>query len=132
MILVDTSAFYALADAADAQHRAARRALGRLERDGEELLVHTYVLLETFALLHRRHGLPLAVRFARDTRTLRTVAVDRELHDGAIEWLRRRKGRGPSLVDAVSFLVMRREGVAVAFAFDPDFVRAGYRLYPTD
>jgi predicted nucleic acid-binding protein len=31
-------------------------------------------------------------------------------------------------VDHVSFLVMRRRGVAVAFAFDPDYASAGFRL----
>jgi predicted nucleic acid-binding protein len=33
-----------------------------------------------------------------------------------------------SLVDQISFLVMRRRQVDTAFAFDPDFVSAGFHL----
>jgi len=33
-----------------------------------------------------------------------------------------------SLVDHISFLIMRRRDVTTAFAFDPDFVSAGFRL----
>ena len=130
MILLDTSALYALTDAGDAHHAAARRTLERLEEEREELLLHTYVLVETFALLQRRHGLAIAIRVARETADLRTVVVDRALHAEGVAWLDRHRVRSPSLVDAVSFVVMRREGVEVAFAFDPDFERAGFRLIP--
>jgi predicted nucleic acid-binding protein len=34
-----------------------------------------------------------------------------------------------SFVDRVSFLIMRRRGVRVAFAFDAGFERAGFRLF---
>ncbi|HYT77414.1 MAG TPA: hypothetical protein VEL79_21840 [Vicinamibacterales bacterium] len=34
-----------------------------------------------------------------------------------------------SLVDHVSFLVMRRRKVSTAFAFDPDFTSAGFQLF---
>jgi predicted nucleic acid-binding protein len=32
-------------------------------------------------------------------------------------------------VDQISFLVMRHRRVVTAFAFDPDFVSAGFRLF---
>lgn len=128
MILLDTSALYALASVEDAHHEDARAALRAIETSGEELLVHTYVLLETFALVHRRHGLPAAVRISRDTAALPTVVVDRPLHDRAIERLRRTRRGRLSLVDAVSFLVMEDRDIDTAFAFDPDFATAGFRL----
>jgi predicted nucleic acid-binding protein len=131
VILLDTSALYALADAADSNHAAARRALEEIEENGEDLFLHSYVLLESFALLHRCHGLEIAARVSRETRSLKTVIVDRDLHDEAVQWLEKVKGRGPSLVDAVSFLVMRRHGVKTAFAFDSDFEAAGFRVKPS-
>lgn len=43
--------------------------------------------------------------------------------------MRERSGRGdPSLVDAVSFELMRAEGIEEAFAIDPDFEREGFSL----
>ena len=131
MILVDTSALYALADAGDARHRDAVQILERLEDEGEEFLLHTYILLETFALLQNRHGFAIAVKASQETRKFRTITVDRSLHDEAVAWLRGNPRRGPSLVDSVSFLVMRRERVKEAFAFDEDFVQEGFRLAGT-
>src|SRR5688572_1765153 len=131
MVLLDTSAIFALTDARDAHHEEAVRILKRLDDRGEDLLLHTYILLEAFALIHRRHGLRTAMKVSRDLGHLETITVDRVLHDEAASWLGSRPGRsmqGASLVDAVSFRVLRREGMEEAFAFDPDFTRAGFRL----
>jgi predicted nucleic acid-binding protein len=54
--------------------------------------------------------------------------VTRATHERAVEWLRTAGRRHVSLVDAVSFVVMRARQIEVAFAFDPHFVRAGFRL----
>jgi uncharacterized protein len=128
VILFDTSAIYALASARDSEHEPACRTLERIRRDGEELVLHTYILVEAFALIHRRRGLPAALRMAADTSALETVTVDRALHDRAVAWLAKNRARKVSLVDAVSFLVMRDRGIESAFAYDPDFEKAGFRL----
>jgi predicted nucleic acid-binding protein len=55
--------------------------------------------------------------------------VDEGLYRAAIAFWLRRDGAEPlSVTDAVSFEVMRREGMREAFAFDGDFERAGFRL----
>jgi len=46
-----------------------------------------------------------------------------------VSWLRKAGRRQVSLVDAVSFAVMRARGVVVAFAFDPHFTDQGFRLF---
>lgn len=43
-------------------------------------------------------------------------------------WLERFRDQRLSLTDAVSFEVMRRERLTTAFAFDRDFVTAGFEL----
>jgi predicted nucleic acid-binding protein len=49
----------------------------------------------------------------------------------AIErWMVRFGDQRFSLTDAVTFEVMRREKIHTAFAFDQDFVTAGFRLLP--
>ena len=43
--------------------------------------------------------------------------------------LEERGKRGLSLVDCLSFLVMREYKVRQALAFDPDFVQEGFELF---
>lgn len=50
------------------------------------------------------------------------------LRDASSNWLARFEDQRFSLVDAVSFEVMRRENVTAAFAFDYHFEVAGFEL----
>jgi len=128
VIFLDTSAIYAWADAADPNHRTALRRLQSLLDAGEELLTHNYVLVESMALLQARLGLTAATKLAADSTAFVVEWVDEDLHAAGIGELKASKRRRVSLVDHVSFLVMKRRRVTTAFAFDPDFVSAGFRL----
>jgi predicted nucleic acid-binding protein len=128
MIFLDTSAIYALADRADPNHRRAREALQAALDAGEALLTHNYVLVESMALIQRRLGVTAALRFARDAEAFEVDWVDESTHADALARLEKTAARGLSLVDAVSFLIMRRRGIRVALAFDADFVTAGFHL----
>lgn len=129
MIFLDTSAIYAWADVADPNHATAVRRLGRLVDRGEELHTHNYVLVESMALLQARLGLPAALKLARDSTAFLIDWVDDDLHAAGVQQLERTKKRGLSLVDHVSFIVMKRRSLTTAFAFDPDFTAAGFRLF---
>ena len=128
MIFLDTSAIYAWADTADSNHAAALRRLQRILGDGQPLVTHNYVLVEALALLQSRLGLDAAVKLARDSKAFIIEWVDDDLHEAGVRELVRAKGRKVSLVDHISFLVMHRHGLTTAFAFDDDFVSAGFRL----
>ncbi len=128
MIFLDTSAIYALADRADSNHPTAKEHFSQILKSGAPLLTHNYVLAESFALLQYRLGLSVALAFARSIRSLEIDWIDQEVHTAAIgSWSGGK--RTLSFVDHVSFLVMERRGIAEAFAFDPDFEAAGFRLY---
>ena len=129
MIFLDTSAIYAWADTADPNHHTAVRRLQAILDGGEELLTHNYVLVESLALLQARLGLAAAVKLARDSAAFVIDWVDADLHASGVRELERSKKRHVSLVDYVSFLLMRRRRVTTAFAFDPDFASAGFRLF---
>lgn len=129
MIFLDTSAIYAWTDAADRNHRAAVRRLERILATGEDLLTHNYVVVESIALVQARLGLSAATRVARDAARLVVEWIDEDLHAAGARELERATARRVSLVDHISFLVMRRRGIRVAFAFDPDFARAGFELF---
>lgn len=129
MILIDTSALFALADRADPNHHSAKSLLDQAGQNAEVLLTHNYVLLESFALIHRRLGLPAALKFARDSRQFELEWVGDEVHFEAVELLSTSRNRGIGLVDQISFLTMRKRAVTTAFAFDRDFVHEGFALY---
>ena len=128
MIFIDTSAVFPLASARDLNHNEARRRFDALLRSRRQLLTHRYVLSESMALLHRRLGAEAALVFASEARAFEVEWVDQSLHDAAVAALRIAP-RTVSLVDQVSFLVMRHRGIDKAFAFDRHFPAAGFRLY---
>ncbi len=117
MIFVDTSALFAAADRDDRHHEEAASAIRDAVRRGEELLTHSLVVVETVALLHRRLGHDVAKRFLDDLDLFRIVWVDEALYRAGVERYARSGRTGPSLVDCVSFALIRRRKVRTILAF---------------
>lgn len=128
VILFDTSAALALLDARDPHHPAANDALRR-HIDSNRFVTHNYVLIETAALLQRRFGVRAVRAFAERLQPLLELTwVDRARHERAVADLLGSRGRRTSLVDRVSFDLMREDRIRTAFAFDYDFEREGFTL----
>jgi len=127
LIFLDTSAIYALASESDVNHAAAKRIFDGILASGEPLLTHNYVLVESFALISRRLGWQSAIAFANEARHFAVEWIDAEAYHAAVmKWIAYQAS--VSLVDQVSFLIMKRLGIGDAFAFDDDFASAGFRL----
>lgn len=126
-IFVDTSALYAVLDAADPNHANAARAWIELLDRGEGFITTNYVVVETVALLQSRHGFAVARRFVEDVLPeLDVVWVDEAHHATSVAaWLAAAR-RSLSVVDCASFAVMRARGVRQAFAFDQHFDEQGF------
>lgn len=125
----DTSAFLALLNAADENHRRAERAFATLRTRKAPLISTSYVLVETCALAGRRLGLEAVRSFCGSFAPLiEVVWVDESLHNAGLDLLLDRRKRLLSLVDAVSFVAMRQGNVADAFAFDPHFEQEGFSI----
>lgn len=127
---VDTSALYALLDESDDAHPSARRWLSGPGADPRETLVtHSFVVVESLALVKHRLG-AAALRVLLDAfiPALSVFYVDEPLHASGVTALRAAASQKPSFVDHVSFGFMRREGIRRAFAFDTDFRRQGFEL----
>lgn len=129
-LFVDTSAWYALVSPDDRYHQEAARLYERLEQQGAPLTTTDWVLSEAVAVLEGRVGRPVALR-AGDrilaSRFVRVECLTREQVERA--WGRYAADVSrPSLVDCSSFVVMEDLGLTRAFAFDEDFVRAGFRV----
>lgn len=130
-VFIDTSAVLALVNPDDEQHTAARQAFQGLSASSSTLITTSYVLVELYALLGRRMGMEAVERF-RQTLAPRVdvVWVDHELHEAALDLLIVRKERRLSLVDAVSFLAIRRLRLDGAFSCDRHFRDEGFVTVP--
>ncbi len=128
-IIVDTSAYYALADADDLNCAPSQRIFRRLVEEEHELWTTSYVVVETAALIQARLGLE-ALRLFRESLSTSTTVIwmDPELHDKAWDEVERIGRRMVSLVDCSVGVVAKGFGIDTVFAFDPHF--AFWRLRP--
>jgi predicted nucleic acid-binding protein len=131
-VFVDTSAFLAVLDRNDRNHEAAKGYWIHMLEFENHPVCHNYILIETSAVVLRRLGFEAARLFQRDVvPALRIVWVAREVHEAAVAAHILTKRRSLSLVDCVSFEIMRRTGLATAFAFDRHFSEFGYTVMPS-
>ena len=127
-VFVDTSAIFGLLVPTDSTHRRARRVFDLLQARDAPLVTTSYVLVETYALLTRRMGRDSVLRFREDfAPLLETTWIDERVHEAGLDLLLRRRWKGLSLVDAVSFVVMKEQRLDEVFAFDQHFEREGLR-----
>jgi predicted nucleic acid-binding protein len=118
-LFVDTSFWYAAADAGDRSNERCRRVLSA----GEGLLTTDHVLVETWILLRHRLGRTPAERFWQGLRggvaTIEpVVAGDLEVAFAIGEAY---SDQDFSIVDRTSFAVMQRLGLERAASLDDDF-----------
>ena len=86
-------------------------------------------MLESAALIQRRLGLHAALTFLKDTRLLDIHWITLEDHAEAVDLLERRGKRYLSLVDCMSFVVMKQYGITTALAYDSDFQAEGFNVW---
>lgn len=129
-VLVDTSAFLAYASKWEEQHARARRIQARLMARRWTMITTRYVLAEVHALALQRRGSDFALKLIDEVEHSDTAAVlvsdDDWLVARAI--LRRYRDKDFSMTDALSFAVMERLGISVAFTFDRHFVQYGLQI----
>jgi len=130
-VYADTSALHVLLDGDDAQHEAATRVWEQLRRSDAVLATTNYVVVETLALCQRRLGMLAARLFAEEFAPVLAVEwVDQTTHEVGVAAMLAANRRDLSLVDCVSFEVMRRLGIRRAFAVDEHFREQGFEVVP--
>ena len=128
-VFVDTSAVYALLDASDANHERAVLATQHLL--GEELVTHSYVVVELVSLARRRLGAAGAVRLIDEVLpAIEVTDVDASLRSRALAAFRAATDSAVSLVDRTSFEFMRQRGIRRAWTMDSDFATEGFEVEP--
>jgi uncharacterized protein len=130
--LIDTSALLALSHARDQHHERAVAIAWGHRAAGGAFAGTTLILAELYSHLLYLRGSPAArtaLRRLLDDPIHDWIEVDAPLVAEATgRWLDRFGDQAFSLVDAVSFEVMRRRRIEAAFAFDRHFETAGFRL----
>ena len=130
MIFVDTSALLAFLDRDAVRHEEVVTTFADALHKGLAL-THNYVLVETEALAHRRLGGSVTRRLLEDVIPALEVAwVDPALHEAAVAAHLRSLRRRSSLVDHVSFQLMRDRAIDSALALDRHFASEGFRILP--
>lgn len=128
---IDTSAFLAVLNADDKNHKKAKKKWKELVSKDETLVCSNYVLVETLALIQNRFGMEGIRAFQEDVVQVLTIEwVDESIHQRGVMSMLAANRRELSFVDYVSFDVMRRLGIKTAFAFDKHFKEQGFDCLP--
>lgn len=129
-IMIDTSAFYALAADDDEFSDSAVATYGRMLDRDLELWTTSYALSETMALIHRRLGFPALSRFLETIASnVQIVWIDSAIHSVAMREFTTAMGRGMSLVDWTVVLAAQMKSAQV-FTFDGGIANSGAAIVP--
>ena len=129
MIFIDTSAFVALRNPADPNHKKALKFSLKLEAAQSQLLTSNYVLAETYTVISQKVGKPQAISFKEDfDPSIQITRVDENLEEVAWKIFKDIRSKNVSFIDCTSFAVMRNLSIKHVFAFDDDFKRLGFSL----
>ena len=128
LLFVDTSAWFALVNRSDPDHRRVRKVL---ESFRGRLTTSNYVFDETVTLCRYRLGHDAACRVGDRLRDGKLADLARATPDdesAAWKLFRGREDQRYSFTDCVSFVMMRRLGIRQAAACDDDFKREGFAV----
>ncbi len=121
--LVDTGAWYALADRSDRHHGAATEYY-ETDADRQSLVTTDLIVGETFALLSSHLGRAGAVAFWAGLREAQIPILPITVSEIEASWhiAQAFPDQSFSFVDCTTFALMERLGVRDAFAFDSHFL----------
>ncbi len=126
-VFIDTSALLAILDADDEHHKKAKDIWTRLISEEETIICSNYVLVETFALVQNRLGLEAIRTLQEDILPMITVEwVDETIHQAGVAGVLTAMRKKLSLVDCISFDIMRKLGIKKVFVYDPHFKEHGF------
>jgi len=131
LVFVDTGAWIALALTRDPLHDRARAAWEELLDRGARLATSVPVVLETFTFLDRNATRDVALAWKNSlVRLPRFRLLECGSRDLELAWAHFTKPEFHKLsaVDATTFVLMAREKIRLAFAFDHHFASAGFRM----
>ena len=129
MIFLDTSFIFALASEEDINHRKAADLFKLAVDNGEDLVLHNYIVVECLALFDRRLGRVAAQELLSSVKKFRIHWITLEEHTLAAEVFAATSSKRYSFIDIISFLFMRSYGISEYLSFDSDFDKEGFKMF---
>jgi predicted nucleic acid-binding protein len=132
-ILVDTGAWYALADQSDQYNREAISTYRQILKDFQKLVITNLIVAESYTLIRKGLGHNAGIGFLKNLGASPRIIKffsDLEMEGQAEDLIRRYKDQDFSYTDAVSFVCMERLNINQAFTFDRHFRTAGFEVLP--
>jgi predicted nucleic acid-binding protein len=125
---VDTSGIVALLSRADSHHGEAVATWRHLVAGRARLVTSDLVVAEATVVARARAGFEASLRVGEQllAEPFDVVWVDRALMGEALRLYRRYADHLLSLCDCVSFAIMRRRRIEIAFTYDRDFDAMGF------
>src|SRR5437879_12434293 len=129
-VFVDSSANLSLLDTDDEHHREAIETLQELAQARYRQFTTNVLLIESHALILSVLGRRRAAQFLKDMEESNTVVMRARASDEerAKQILFQYTDKDFSFADAISFAVMERLGIRLAFTFDRDFAQYGFAV----
>lgn len=127
-LFVDTSAFAAIEDTNDQNHRDAINFWNRVAGEPVSIYTTNFVFDETYTLLLTRVGRDAAIDFGtalRESRVIQMIYVDELIQGRAWDIAVKYKDKMFSFTDCTSFAAMVELGIVEAFSFDLHFEQYG-------
>ncbi len=128
-VFIDSSAFYAYLNRQDNHYEEAGRLMAKIAGDSLPLITTNFVVAEAHALILTRHSHRAATQFLRDLdgSAISIIRAQASDEDSARAIVFQYDDKRFSLTDAISFAVMERLGLNVAFTFDRNFSQYGFQ-----
>ena len=129
-VFVDSSVYLALLDADDEHHSEATQLLQELAQARYRQFTTNVLLIESHALILSVLGRTQAAQFLKDMQESNTVVIRARAADEerAKQILFQYDDKDFSFADAISFAVMERLAIRLAFTFDRDFAQYGFMV----
>jgi predicted nucleic acid-binding protein len=131
-VFVDSSVYLALLDTDDEHHGQATELLRQLAQERYRQFTTNVLLIESHALILSVLGRAQAAQFLQDMEESNTVVIRVRAADEerAQQILLQYTDKDFSFADAISFTVMERLALPLAFTFDRDFSQYGLTVIP--
>ncbi len=131
-IFIDTDTLVGLTLSVDNLHQQACKISKNLSRVKHELFTSSDVLKEALTVISQRGGKKVALDFLKTMESKKSgidiIFVNEELHHEGIKMFTRIKQKDISVVDCVSYIIMKQYSIEYIFSFDKHFSYLGCKL----
>lgn len=133
-VFIDTSYLLALELANDQNHQIAINHWQGILHSLPKLVTTSYIFDEVVTFFNSRNHYKKAVQVGNmllHSDSIQMIHVDEELFYAGWLYFQNHQDKCYSLTDCVSFVVMQRKNIEIAFSFDKHFAQAGFDKHPT-